>query len=68
MHRYNITIGILLEHMYICSTELKNACLNYREFEVEDELHDYPIGGIFGPIYHNTSKTCSKRVEHVGIE
>ncbi len=41
MHNY--LTGIKQEHMYICSFLMcKNACLNYREFDLEGDLVGVP--------------------------
>ncbi len=47
----------------------KNACLNYREIDLEGDL----VGGapymvFIGLVFHNTTKTCLKRVGHCGNE
>ncbi len=47
----------------------KNACFNYREFDLEGDL----VGGtpcvlFIGPVCHTTIKTCLKRVGHCGYE
>ncbi len=37
-------------HIYMCSFLVcKNACLNYREFDLEGNLVGYPIHGIYRP-------------------
>ncbi len=39
MKRQIYATDIIKEHMYICSfLVLKNACLNYREFDLEGDL------------------------------
>ncbi len=43
---------ILYKNMYICSfLVLKNACLNYREFDLEGDSWGYPIYGIYRPSF-----------------
>ncbi len=47
----------------------KNACSNYREFDLEGDL----VGGsqymvFIGPAFQNTTNTCLKRVGHGGDE
>ncbi len=47
----------------------KNACLNYREFDLEGDLEGgTPYMVFIGPVFHNTIKTCLKRVGHGGYE
>ncbi len=41
----------------------KNACLNYREFDLEGDLV-----GVSHTWYLSTIKTCLKRVGHCGYE
>ncbi len=49
--------------MFICSFLVwKNACLNYREFDLEDDLVGTPCMVFIGPVFHNTNKICLKRV------
>ncbi len=42
----------------------KNVCLNYRKFDLEDDL----VGVFIGPVFHYTNKICLKRVGHVDFE
>ncbi len=47
----------------------KNACLNYREFNLEGDLVGVPHTWYFvGPVFHLIIKTCLKRVWHGGYE
>ncbi len=47
----------------------KNACLNYREFDLKgDIIKVTPYMEFIGPAFHNTNKTCLKRVGHCGYE
>ncbi len=56
--------------MYICSILVwKNACLNYREFDLEDDL----VGGtpymvFIGPAFHYINKNCLKTEGHCDYE
>ncbi len=47
---------------------LKKACLNYREFDLEVDLIGYHYMVIIGPVFHNTIKTCLKKVGHGDYE
>ncbi len=39
----------------------KNACLNYREFDREDDLAEGTAYMVFtGPVFHYTIKACLK--------
>ncbi len=43
MMQHIYTTDIIEEHMYMCSFLVwKNACLNYREFDLEDDLVGVP--------------------------
>ncbi len=47
----------------------KNACLNYREFDIEGDLVGAPHTWFFiGPVFHNIIKTCLKMVGYSGYE
>ncbi len=47
----------------------KNACSNYREFDLEGDLVGVsPYMVFIGPAFQNTTKTCLKRVGHGGDE
>ncbi len=36
-------------HVYVFLFSVKNACLNYREFDLEGDLVGYPMHGIYRP-------------------
>ncbi len=42
----------------------KNACLNYREFDLEGDL----VVVFIGPVFHNTIKICVKCLGYCGFE
>ncbi len=56
--------------MYICSVLVwKNAGLNYREFDLEDDLVGVTLNMDFiGPVFHYTTKTCLKKVGNFAYE
>ncbi len=56
-------------HAYAFLFSVKNACLNYREFDLEGDLAGgTPCMVFIGPALHYTNKTCLKRVKHGGYE
>ncbi len=44
----------------------KNACLNYREFDLEGDLVGTPCMIFIGLVFHYTIKAYLKRVWHCG--
>ncbi len=46
----------------------KNACLNYREFDLEGDLVGVPHTWCIGAVFHYTIKTCLKRIGYGGYE
>ncbi len=55
-------------YMFLFSVK-KNACLNYREFDLEgDHLGGTPYMVFIGPVFHYTIQTCLKRVGHCDYE
>ncbi len=57
--RYDMT------HIYDTYISVKNACLNYREFDLEGDLVT-PFMVLIGPVFYNTIKACLKRVGNGG--
>ncbi len=55
--------------VYVFLFSVKNACLNYREFDLEGELVGGTLCMVFiGQVFHNTTKFCLKRVGNGGYE